>query len=112
MLACVERGDGKFAVRRGRRRDMDDLHVVTRGECVDVRADRHGEFLARLARGFRDRVGHCGWAQPRHRGKLAQAEAAKRAAPEQSHPELRAGCHRIRTARCFSTARCSFQDRI
>ena len=26
---------------------MDDLHVVARGECVNVRADRHGKFLAR-----------------------------------------------------------------
>ena len=106
MLACVEGGDRKFAVRRGRRRDVDDLHVVARGECVDVRADRHGKFLARLARGLRDRVGHGGCAQPRHRGKLAQAEAAKRAAPEQSHPEFRARYHRIRTARCFSFSRC------
>ena len=24
---------------------MDDLHVFARGECVDVRADRHGKFL-------------------------------------------------------------------
>ena len=106
MLACVERSDGEFAVRRGRRRDVDDLHVVARGECVDVRADRHGKFLARLARSLRDRVGHGGCAQTRHSGKLAQAEAAKRAAPEQSHPELRARYHRIRTARCFSFSRC------
>src|SRR6516225_1212754 len=98
MLTCVERGDGEFAVRRGRRRDVDDLHVVARGECVDVRADRQAKFLARLPRSLRDRVGHGGCAQPRDRAKLAQAEAAKRAAPEQSHPELR--------ARCFSFSRC------
>jgi hypothetical protein len=40
--------------------------------------DRQAKFLARLARSLRDRA------------KFAQAEAAKRAAPEQSHAELRA----------------------
>ncbi len=82
MLACVERGEGEFSVRRGRRRDVDDLHVVPRGECVDVRAHRHGKFLAHLARGLRDHVCHGGCAQLRHRGKLAQAKAPKRAAAE------------------------------
>jgi hypothetical protein len=40
MLACAERSDGELAVRRGWRRDVDDLHLVADGECVDVRADR------------------------------------------------------------------------
>ena len=72
----------------------------------NVRADRHGKFLARLARGLRDRVGNGGCAQPRRRGKLAQAEAAKCAAPEQSYPEFRARYDRIRRPRCFSFSRC------
>ncbi len=46
MLTCVERGDSEFAVRRGRRSDVDDLYIVARGECVDVRADRQAKFLA------------------------------------------------------------------
>ncbi|MGB7791533.1 MAG: hypothetical protein WBL39_09990 [Terrimicrobiaceae bacterium] len=45
MLSCVERSDGEFSVSRGRRRDVDDLHVVARCECVNVRADRHGKVL-------------------------------------------------------------------
>ncbi|MGA7395803.1 MAG: hypothetical protein WCC08_20715 [Terrimicrobiaceae bacterium] len=98
MLARVERGHREFAVRRGRRSDVDDLHIVARGECVDVRADRQAKFLAGLARSLRDRVGHGGSAQPWHCAKLAQAEAAKRAATEQTHPELR--------ARCFSFSQC------
>jgi hypothetical protein len=40
MLACVKRGDREFAVRRGRCSDVDDLYIVARGECVDVRANR------------------------------------------------------------------------
>ena len=84
MLLCLERGDGEFAVRRGRRRDVNDLYVVVRGECVNVRADRQAKFLARLARSLRDRVGHGGCAQPRHRAKLAQEKRPK--APQPSRP--------------------------
>ena len=91
MLPCVERGDGEFALRRGRCGDVDDLHVVAHGECVDVRADWHDKFLARLARGLRDRVGHGGCSQPGHRGKLAQAEAAKRPAPSSPTPSFERG---------------------
>lgn len=78
MLLCLERGDGEFAVRRGRRRDVNDLYVVVRGECVNVRADRQAKFLARLAHSLRDRVGHGGCAQPRHRAKLAQAKSGQK----------------------------------
>jgi hypothetical protein len=81
MLASAERGDGEFSMRRGRRRDVDDLHVVARGECVDIRADRHSKFLSRLARGLRDRVGYGGCAQ---QGIAANSRRQKR--PNAPHP--------------------------